>query len=405
MEPMKKKKVIIISISVVAVILVLSVILIMTLNKGNRLIVVESFEGNVSVNRADKILEIIEGIHLITDDYVAVREESLLELLIDEDKHVIASSGTEFELVASGNVNKGRVNINLVKGDALISIDNKLPDDSYFEIYTPNAIMSVRGTEFETSYEEREGATYLFVSNGVVNVKAGDEERDIIAGMKVKIDDNGIDDYMPEIIRLSFMRQYNNTSVINTSDTECVSRFTIDRFTKDGSQIEEWRFDTDNLYSNQEALNYNYRIASDDIVEANHNIIFDFYDRYIQSNDDMINEYYYDLIDMAKENVANNYNVNTFNLGAILYVTEDFPDTLLFNDGEGNEYYVRVDRIKCGLYTTGGHIEPDYESYLTERDGGGIYAAGVYFHIEIDARDLDIVREIFSLDEINYEHL
>ena len=85
---------------------------------------------------------------LISDDKVEVNENSFLELLCDSDKHICAEENTGFVIDSDGNEKDGYITIELLYGKALFTIDNKLPKDSSFDVKTPNATLSVRGTEF-----------------------------------------------------------------------------------------------------------------------------------------------------------------------------------------------------------------------------------------------------------------
>lgn len=133
-----------------------------------RLVKVEDFEGEVSVSRDGDDVEIFEGMKLVSEDVVSVGSESSLELIVDSDKHLYVEENTSFELVATGSADKGAVEINIINGTALIEIDNKLNDDSTFSVTTPNAAFSVRGTQFEVTYDSDNGITLIEVIEGVV---------------------------------------------------------------------------------------------------------------------------------------------------------------------------------------------------------------------------------------------
>lgn len=49
-----------------------------------------------------------------------------------------------------------KIKIELQYGTSLVEIENKLPKDAFFEVETPNATIGVRGTIFETCYNEEE---------------------------------------------------------------------------------------------------------------------------------------------------------------------------------------------------------------------------------------------------------
>lgn len=140
-----------------------------------RLIKVKSFEGVVTVQRTEK-MDAFEGLQLISEDSVEVGNASLLELLADSDKHIVAEENTAFELHSTGTETSGNITINLLYGKSLFTIDNKLNDESTFEVKTPNATMSVRGTSFSAEYNPVEEATIVEVHNGKVHVSCNSGE-------------------------------------------------------------------------------------------------------------------------------------------------------------------------------------------------------------------------------------
>lgn len=137
-----------------------------------RLVKVESVSGSVTVERDSEkeALDAFEGMNLISKDVVSVGSNSDLELIVDSDKHLRAEENTVFELVATGDEDKGKVKISMSEGSALFEIENKLSKNSTFEVSTPNAVFSVRGTEFKVAYDKSSNETVLEVYKGVVAV-------------------------------------------------------------------------------------------------------------------------------------------------------------------------------------------------------------------------------------------
>jgi len=150
-----------------------------------RLVKVENYEGTVEIEReGSSDLEIFGGMQLISDDVIDVGDSSNLELLVDSDKHLYADANTTFELVATGSSKSGNVKINILNGSALIEIENKLSDDSTFVVSTPNALFSVRGTQFRVTYDGVNETTSIEVIDGVVAAEYvnGTANEDIAAG-------------------------------------------------------------------------------------------------------------------------------------------------------------------------------------------------------------------------------
>ena len=74
-----------------------------------RLIKVNSFEGEISMNRAEEVIEMFEGIQLISNDKVTTGSDGLVELLVDSDKNIVASADTCFAIEAVGDETQGKV--------------------------------------------------------------------------------------------------------------------------------------------------------------------------------------------------------------------------------------------------------------------------------------------------------
>lgn len=148
-----------------------------------RLVKVESIDGEVNLLRSsEEELEIFSGMQLIPDDNVTTGVGALTELLVDSDKHIGAGENTSFTVNATGTEDNGKVTINLKYGTALFTIDNKLPNGSSFEVNTPNASLSVRGTIFEVTYDVETEETIVKVEEGTVWASNNDDDVILEAG-------------------------------------------------------------------------------------------------------------------------------------------------------------------------------------------------------------------------------
>ncbi len=159
-----------------------------------RVIKVNSFEGETSMNRAEEAVELFEGIQLVSNDKVTTGSDGLVELLVDSDKNIVASADSCFTIEAIGDETRGKVTINLEYGTTLIEIQNKLTDGSEFEVVTPNATLSVRGTTFEVNYDTVTNETTVSVYDGTVEVTTNIQSRDVNAGETVVVQDVNIID-------------------------------------------------------------------------------------------------------------------------------------------------------------------------------------------------------------------
>ncbi len=184
----KWKNLILIVVAFVAIIAI--VVLISTLG-GHRFIKIKSTIGTVSLERDSSDKQIIKDMNLKSKDRVTTGNDGLVELLVDEDKHILARENTCFNIVSKGNDNKGKLKIKLEYGTSLIGIDNKLKDGQEVELETPNANLSVRGTTFEVTYNDDMDKTTVSVSEGVVRVSTDREAKDVEAGQRASIIKDG----------------------------------------------------------------------------------------------------------------------------------------------------------------------------------------------------------------------
>ena len=230
---MKKKKIIGIAIAAVAIIAI-AVVLIIVLGRKEkyRVVKVEDFRGEVTVERTAKsnLTDAFKGMKLMNGDLVSVGDDSELELLMDTDKHMIAEAGTSFELKASGTSKSGKISINILSGSSLFEIDNKLNADSTFEVSTPNAVFSVRGTKFIVSYDKENNETKLEVIKGVVAVEYnnGAEDEEINADDGRIINENAVYDFNNNVIKEDVTSSDNNSSTGNGSTVQLMTNVSSD---------------------------------------------------------------------------------------------------------------------------------------------------------------------------------
>lgn len=191
---MKKKGLLIAGILVLLAII--AVVVAVVVSKGYRVIKVQDFEGEVTLERESKEKEVFDGLKLKSEDTMTTGEDGLLELLVDDDKHILAKENTSFIIQSTGNKKKGKLTIELEYGTGLVEIENKLPDGYDVEVETPNASLSVRGTTFEVEYDKTTKITTLVVTEGKVRVKTKDDmiiveggQAAVVEGAEIKLAD------------------------------------------------------------------------------------------------------------------------------------------------------------------------------------------------------------------------
>ena len=95
--------------------------------EGYRMMQIYQTEGNNTIEREDVgSMEAYENLNLISGDSVSVALESFMRLKVDEDKYVFAEEDSLFQISATGDVNKGRTDIQLEKGAIIVEVQNEL---------------------------------------------------------------------------------------------------------------------------------------------------------------------------------------------------------------------------------------------------------------------------------------
>ena len=179
MEQKKKRKwVVPLILSIVAVIAIVAVVLIFFVLKKEdeyRVIKIAEHQGEIVLERNNEQINFDEGnsfrgMNLKSEDVMDTKEDASVVLLVDSDKHIYADENTRFSIVATGNEENGKIKIKLESGIALCELENKLSTESAFEVETPNATASVRGTTFGVYYDEETKETKVEVLKGAVEV-------------------------------------------------------------------------------------------------------------------------------------------------------------------------------------------------------------------------------------------
>lgn len=192
-------------------VVILAVVVILLLNRKEavyRIIKVFELDGKSTVTRQDiGDLDAYDNMVLESGDQVCVDTGSLT-LKMDEDKYVYAEEKTRFQLEAAGTSENSKTRIRLEEGILTNEIQNKLSDESSYEVNTPNSTMSVRGTIYMVDVYEENGIRYTKVSvfEGAVATKliyadgsVSDQEKLVEKGKEVLIyDDNSGTDYVGE---------------------------------------------------------------------------------------------------------------------------------------------------------------------------------------------------------------
>ncbi len=151
------------------VVIIVSVICFFMLSKESRAeayrsIRIVELDGTVTIERESiGSLAAAVNMNLMSGDRVSTEEGAYIVLRLDGDKYVMLGEKGAMEVVAEGNESAGRTSIHLAAGSVLSDIRNPLGEDAAFDVVTPNATMSVRGTVFEVRRREDEGEEEISV--------------------------------------------------------------------------------------------------------------------------------------------------------------------------------------------------------------------------------------------------
>ena len=156
-----QKKMILVA-AAVAVAVIVSVLLILTLGRKEetyRSIKIIELGGSVTIEREGVgVLTASSNMNLISGDAVKTEQDAYAVLQLDSDKFVMLAESGSMTVVAEGDETKNRTAIQLDAGSVLNEIQNPLSSGSSYDIVTPSATMSVRGTVFEVRKNEDDAA-------------------------------------------------------------------------------------------------------------------------------------------------------------------------------------------------------------------------------------------------------
>lgn len=119
-----------------------------SMEESYRVISVIEHNGGSTVTRGDggEQIALYDGLSLQSGDDVVTGANANLTMLIDSDKYLYAEDNTHFWLEASGKEGSSHTTIHLEDGCVLFRLDTKLNAGESYQLSTPSATMSIRGT-------------------------------------------------------------------------------------------------------------------------------------------------------------------------------------------------------------------------------------------------------------------
>lgn len=208
----RKKQIIIIAVIAAAVLAISGFILMKVLGpKSYRVLKVYKVEGTSIIKHADgSEVTPYENMLLQSGDTIKLDEGTFI-IKADEDKYIYLENGTEIILTAEGTSADSRTIVELKAGAVINRVDRHLSEGSVYEVNTPNATMSVRGTVVRMEYiVSANGIAYTHtqVFEGVVDTALVypdgtivDKGVNVAEGMGVLIyrdNDNDVTDYVSD---------------------------------------------------------------------------------------------------------------------------------------------------------------------------------------------------------------
>ncbi len=240
---------------IIAALLITAAVLLFGKKDAYRHIEIYSVGGEVIVNRSGTgEMEAYEGMVLESGDVITVKDGSV-NLELDDDKYIVAESYTEFELIATGTSKKSKTTININYGTVKNNIDKKLKGDSSYEVNTPNASLSVRGTDFMVQVYEVSGVVYtkntVYEGEVATSIKYADgsisgEEIMVPDGKEITIYQKGEEvDYLTDVQDITYDNLPTLDGSVNSGDVSMIDGVGTDNGgSGDGTASSELTTDT-----------------------------------------------------------------------------------------------------------------------------------------------------------------
>ena len=132
----------------------------------------EVVSGEVLVESANgKIIQASEKQKIITSDTIITGKNARTKIVMADHNELHVAPGSQVEIKKYEDDKKGKVNvlIKLLNGKVRANVRQKYDGkEKVFQIQTPTAVAGVRGTEFTTSFDEKDSSSKIVALDGVV---------------------------------------------------------------------------------------------------------------------------------------------------------------------------------------------------------------------------------------------
>lgn len=131
-----------------------------------RSILIYQLEGKAEIEREGAgTIAAANNLYLESGDKVRLDHDSSMRLKLDDDKYIMVEETSVLSIQAEGSDKDSKTSICLEQGAITNEIQNKLNEQSTYEVNSPNSIMAVRGTIFRAEgYTDEEGKNQTKIS-------------------------------------------------------------------------------------------------------------------------------------------------------------------------------------------------------------------------------------------------
>lgn len=140
------------AIAVVSLILIIIVFTLASSGSSDRKLSIKDISGSAFILKSDGQIPADKNTVLESGDVIITSSDGEVKLAADKDKYIIIEPDTTLYVNFTDISEKGSVIVNISEGSAICRLDSKLPKNSAFEVRTPNAVISAKGTVFRTDF-------------------------------------------------------------------------------------------------------------------------------------------------------------------------------------------------------------------------------------------------------------
>lgn len=144
---------------------------------GERLVEVAATRGEAFLVRDGQMSELEEGMQLIQGDTIETGPTGYVIITMDSNKEVYVDSSSIMVLSVSAELGDADITMLLLKDGGILNyIDEKLPEDEIYEVYTETSVMGIRGTVVSVHYDAATKASIVRFLHGAGVVDTPDKE-------------------------------------------------------------------------------------------------------------------------------------------------------------------------------------------------------------------------------------